>query len=101
MGRGGTIAWPSQAECWPRKRGGCSSSSSGHDVRRGTEVVAPGSTRNRVGGDEPPRGFESHPLRHSLLQGRARFGSVEERCPSGRRGTTGNRVHVQKACRGF
>jgi tRNA(adenine34) deaminase len=37
---------------------------------RGTEVVVPGSTRNRVGGDEPPRGFESHPLRH--LQARAR-----------------------------
>jgi hypothetical protein len=26
-------------------------------------VVVPGSTRNRVGGDESPRGFESHPLR--------------------------------------
>ena len=66
-------------------------------------MVAPGSTRNRVGGDEPPRGFESHPLRHFFATeaGRARASGAGERCPSGRRGTTGNRVHVQKACRGF
>ena len=31
--------------------------------RRGTEVVATGSTRNRLGGPKLPRGFESHPLR--------------------------------------
>ena|GEM_PF-6551755 len=33
-------------------------------LRRGTEVAVTGPTRNRVVGDEPARGFESHPLRH-------------------------------------
>ncbi len=54
----------SPAACSPPRRASCCRRFSGRDVRRGTEVVAPGSTRNRVGGDEPPRGFESHPLRH-------------------------------------
>ena len=34
-------------------------------VRRCIEVVITSSTRNRVGGDEPSRGFESHRLRHA------------------------------------
>ena len=34
-------------------------------LRRGTEVVVTGSTRNRLGGQKLSRGFESHPLRHA------------------------------------
>ena len=59
-----------------RRRGGRAACrrSSGCDVGRGTEVVVPGSTRNRVEGDESSRGFESHPLRHSFTSGSAPSG---------------------------
>ena len=35
-----------------------------HESRRGTEAVTPAPTRNRLGVNTP-RGFESHPLRHT------------------------------------
>ena len=43
----------------------------------------------------------SNPTPSAILDRWCRERSHGERCPSGRRGTTGNRVHVQKACRGF
>ncbi len=50
-------------------------------ARRGTEVVITGPTRNRVGGDELSRGFESHPLRQRSEGGDG--SGAAERCPSG------------------
>src|SRR5262249_16026679 len=64
--------------------------SGGWEVGRGTEVVVPGSTLNLVGGDEPPRGFESHPL--PQLSGLRRpAGSV-----GGRRPRDGGRAHADR-----
>ena len=34
---------------------------------KGSEEAVTRSTRNRVIGDEPVRGFESHPFRHTII----------------------------------